>query len=47
MTKNVLIAGNQGYGLSGALYKIWPDATFVSRTTGLKKDLCSLRNPVH
>ena len=44
MTKNILIAGNQEYGLSGALCKIWPDATFVSRTTGLKKDLCSLRN---
>ena len=44
MSKKILIAGNQEYGLSSALYKKWPDATFVSRTTGLKMDLCQLKN---
>ena len=44
MNKKILIAGNQEYGLSSALYKKWPDATFVSRTTGLKMDLCQLKN---
>jgi short-subunit dehydrogenase len=30
----VLITGNQYYGLSAELYKLYPDATFCSRTTG-------------
>lgn len=44
MNKNILVAGNQNYGLGGALYKKWPEATFISRSTGLKMDLCSLKN---
>jgi NAD(P)-dependent dehydrogenase (short-subunit alcohol dehydrogenase family) len=47
MNKKILIAGNQEYGLSGALYKKWPDATFISRSTGLKMDLCLLKNQRH
>ena len=47
MSKKILIAGNQEYGLSGALYKKWPDATFISRSTGLKMDLCLLKNQRH
>ena len=47
MSKKILIAGNQEYGLSSALYKKWPDATFVSRSTGLKMDLCLLKNQRH
>ncbi len=47
MNKKILIAGNQEYGLSGALYKKWPEATFISRSTGLKMDLCLLKNQRH
>ena len=44
MNKKILIAGNQKYGLAGALNSKWSDATFISRSTGLKMDLCSLKN---
>jgi NADP-dependent 3-hydroxy acid dehydrogenase YdfG len=30
----ILIAGNKNYGLSKSLYDIYPDATFLSRSTG-------------
>ena len=44
MNKKILVAGNQNYGLSSALSEKWPDATFVSRTSGLQMDLCQLKN---
>ncbi len=47
MNKKILIAGNSEYGLSNALFKKWPEATFVSRSTGLKMDLCLLKNQRH
>ena len=31
---NILISGNKGKGLAGALYKLYPDATYVSKSTG-------------
>jgi len=30
----ILITGNRHYGLSSSLHKLYPDATFCSRTTG-------------
>ena len=30
----ILIAGNKNYGLAKELYKLYPDAEFLSRTTG-------------
>jgi short-subunit dehydrogenase len=32
--KKILISGNKNKGLAGSLYKLYPDATFCSRTTG-------------
>ena len=34
MSSKILITGNKNFGLSSELFKIYPDATFVSRTTG-------------
>lgn len=36
---DILITGNKLYGLAGALYKIYPQATFISRSSGY--DLCN------
>jgi len=31
---NLLISGNKDFGIAGALYKLYPDATFVSKQAG-------------
>jgi NADP-dependent 3-hydroxy acid dehydrogenase YdfG len=30
----ILVAGNKNYGLANSIYKIYPNATFLSRSTG-------------
>jgi NADP-dependent 3-hydroxy acid dehydrogenase YdfG len=34
MNKKILVAGNANYGLAKELYNLYPDATFMSRSTG-------------
>jgi NADP-dependent 3-hydroxy acid dehydrogenase YdfG len=34
MNKKILIAGNASYGLAKELYNLYPEATFMSRSTG-------------
>lgn len=34
MIPKILISGNKNFGLASELFKIYPDATFVSRSTG-------------
>jgi hypothetical protein len=42
----VLIAGNKDYGLAKSLYKLYPNATFLSRSTGYNLGKHEVRNQI-
>lgn len=42
----ILIAGNKHYGLANSLYKLYPDATFLSRSSGYNLGKAEVRQQV-
>lgn len=42
----ILVAGNKNYGLAKAIYKLYPDATFLSRSSGYNLGKYEVREQV-